>query len=173
VIRAPRCAVKKTSTTGVGETIFKRTKCVLLVSDVTLLRQTFALLLEGWTGLRTVQADSLAGGRGLLADLNGNVALAVVSVDTADGPGAGLIEHLNKLGLPVLAFGLEESTVPLARALDAGADDAISLESPMSHFIDKAAQLVMTRPAEYRRQDGTAITHEARSGNRGFPLPRE
>jgi hypothetical protein len=43
----------------------------------------------------------------------------------------------------------------------------------MSHFIDKAAQMVMTRPAEYRRQDGTAITHEARSGNRGFPLPRE
>ena len=131
---------------SVGGDIFARGKCVLLVSDVTLLRQTFALLLERCTGLRTVQTDSLAGGRGLLADLNGDVALAVVSVDTPDGPGTGLIERLRELGLPVLAFGLEESTGPLARALDAGAEDAISLGAPVSHLIDKAAQLVMPGP---------------------------
>ena len=124
-----------------------RGKCILLVSDVALLRQTFALLLERWTGLRTVQAESPAGGRGLLvADLNGEIALAVVSVDTPDGPDTGLIKVLRNLGLPVLAFGLEESTGPLARALDAGAEDAISLGEPVRYLIDRAAQLVMPGP---------------------------
>ena len=123
-----------------------RGKCILLVSDVALLRQTFALLLERWTGLRTVQAESPAGGRGLLADLNGDIVLAVVSVDTPDGSDTGLIKVLRNLGLPVLAFGLEESTGPLARALDAGAEDAISLGEPVSYLIDKAAQLVMPGP---------------------------
>ena len=123
-----------------------RGKCILLVSDVALLRQTFALLLERWTGLRTVQAESPAGGRGLLADLNGDIVLAVVSVDTPDGPDTGLIKVLRNLGLPVLAFGLEESTGPLARALDAGAEDAISLGEPVRYLIDRAAQLVMPGP---------------------------
>ena len=78
----------------------------------------------------------------MLADLGGDIALAVVSVDTADGPDTGLIERLRKLGLPVLAFGLEESTGPLARALDAGANNAISLGEPVANLIDEATQLV-------------------------------
>ena len=126
---------------SVGGDIFSQKKCVLLVSDVALLRQTFALLLERWTGLRTVQADSPAGGRGLLADLNGDIALAVVSVDTSDGPDTGLIERLRNLGLPVLAFGLEGSTSSLATALDAGADEAISLTAPMNDLFGRATQL--------------------------------
>jgi hypothetical protein len=67
-------------------------------------------------------------------------------VDTPDGPDTALIKVLRNLGLPVLAFGLEESTGPLARALDAGAEDAISLGEPVSYLIDKAAQLVMPGP---------------------------
>lgn len=114
----------------------------MLVSDVSLLRQTFALLLERWTGLRAVQADSLAWGRGLLADLDGDIALAVVSVDTVDGQDTVLIERLRGLGLPVLAFSLDENTGSLTRALDAGADDAISLGVPVSDFIGRAANLV-------------------------------
>ena len=113
----------------------------MFVSDVALLRQTFALVLERWTGLRTVQVASLDGERGLLADLDGDIALAIVSVDTTDGPDTGLIEHLHGLGLPVLAFGLEGSTDHLASALEAGADDAISLEAPVSQFVGKATQL--------------------------------
>jgi hypothetical protein len=99
------------------------------------------MLLEWRTGLRTVQADSLAGGCSLVADLNGEIALAVVSVDTSDGPDTGLIESLRLLGLPVLAFGFEGSTGSLARALDAGADDTISLGEPVNDFIGKAAKL--------------------------------
>jgi DNA-binding NarL/FixJ family response regulator len=121
--------------------VLTRTKFVLLVSDVALLRQTFALLLERWTGLRTVEAASPERWRGLLADLDGDIALAVVSVDTAGGPDIGMIERLRTLGLPVLAFGLDESTGHLARALDAGADDAITLEAPVNHFVGKAANL--------------------------------
>src|SRR5215207_4637793 len=120
--------------------MFTRTRCVLFVSDVALLRQTFALVLERWTGLRTVQVESLGEG-GLLADLDGDIALAVVSVDTADGPDTGLIERLHGLGLPVLAFGLEGSTDHLARALEVGADDTISLAAPVSQFVSKATQL--------------------------------
>ena len=107
-----------------------------------LLRQTFALVLERRIGLRTVQVESLDGERGLLADLDGDIALAVVSVDTADGPDTGPIERLHGLGMPVLAFGLEDSTDHLARALKAGADDTISLGAPVSQFVGKAAQLV-------------------------------
>ena len=118
---------------------------MLFVSDVALLRQTFALVLERWTGLRTVQADSPTGGSRLLADLDSDIALAVVSVDTADGPDTGLIERLHGLGLPVLAFGLEGSKERLTRALEAGADDAISLGVPVSQFVGKATQLASCR----------------------------
>ncbi|HEX5849634.1 MAG TPA: hypothetical protein VFY59_10600 [Rubrobacter sp.] len=62
-------------------------------------------------------------------------------MDTADGPDSGLIEHLHDLGLPVLAFGLKESEDLLARALEAGADDAISLHEAMAHFVARARQL--------------------------------
>src|SRR5215203_4519428 len=124
-----------------GERIFTQTKCVLLISDVTLLRQSFAMLLENRTGLRAVQTDSPDGARGMLADLNGDVALVVASVDTPEGPDTGLIEDLHGLGLPVMAFGAEGSTDSLAKALDAGADDAITLEVPVDHFIGRAAQL--------------------------------
>ena len=118
---------------------------MLFVSDVALLRQTFALVLERWTGLRTVQADSPTGGSRLLADLDSDIALAVVSVDTADGPDTSLIERLHGLGLPVLAFGLEGSKERLTRALEAGADDAISLGVPVSQFVGKATQLASCR----------------------------
>jgi len=106
-----------------------------------LLRQSFALLLERRTGLRAVQADSTAGAHGLLAGLNGDVALVVASVDTSNGPDTRLIEHLHGLGLPVMAFGFEGSTESLSRALDAGADDAITLGVPVDQFIGRAAQL--------------------------------
>jgi hypothetical protein len=138
----PAAPYRTRVTSAKGDIVFTRTKCVLLVSDVTLLRQTFALLLERWTGLRTVQADSPAGGRGLLADLDGDIALAVVSVDTSGGPDTGLIERLRTQGLPVLAFGLQGSKEPLAKALDAGADEAVSLEAPVSYFVGMATQLV-------------------------------
>jgi DNA-binding NarL/FixJ family response regulator len=77
----------------------------------------------------------------LLADLDGDIALAVVSVDTADGPHTDLIESLRGLGLPVLALGLQGSTDYLARALEAGPNDAISLKMPVSQLVGKAKQL--------------------------------
>jgi DNA-binding response OmpR family regulator len=88
-----------------------------------------------------VQAESPSEASGLLTALNGDIALVVVNVDAHDGPDIGLIKRVRGLGLPVLAFGLEGSTAPLARALDAGADDVISLGEPVNHFIGKAAQL--------------------------------
>ncbi len=106
-----------------------------------LLRQTFGLVLERFTGLRTAQAESHAGASRLLSELDGDIALAIVSVDTPDGPDAGLIEHLHERGLPVLAFGLKGSKDHLERALEAGADDAISLQEPMTHFVARARQL--------------------------------
>jgi DNA-binding NarL/FixJ family response regulator len=96
-----------------------------------------------------VETHSRAGGRELLADLNGNIALAVVSVDTPSGPDTSLIERLRERGIPVLAFGLEESTDTLTSALEAGANDAISLGAPMSHLIDKAEQLVSSSARQH------------------------
>ena len=77
----------------------------------------------------------------MLADLDGDIALAVVSMDTADGPDTGLIKRLHGLGLSVLAFGVEGSRDHLTRALEAGADDTISLGAPVSQFVVKATQL--------------------------------
>ena len=77
----------------------------------------------------------------MLVDLNGDVALVVASVDTSEGPDTRLIEGLHGLGLPIMAFGSEGSTDSLARALDAGADDAITLGVTVEHFIGRAAQL--------------------------------
>ena len=79
----------------------------------------------------------------------GGIALAVVSVDTSDGPGTGLIERMRKLGLPVLASGSEGSTGPLAGALDAGADDAISLGAPVNYLIGKAEQLASKSASQH------------------------
>lgn len=95
-----------------------------------------------------MQADSPVRARGMLADLNGELALVVVNVDTPDD---GLIEHVRALGVPVLAFGLERSMGPLARALDAGADDAISLGAPVTHLVGRAAQLA-SQASGYRHQ---------------------
>jgi hypothetical protein len=44
----------------------------------------------------------------------------------------------------MLAFGLEGSTDHLTRALEAGADDAISLAVPVSQFVNKATQLAFS-----------------------------
>jgi DNA-binding NarL/FixJ family response regulator len=126
---------------------------------VALLRQTFALVLERSTGLRTVQADSPTAGSRLLADIAGDVALAVVSVDTADGPDTTLIKSLHGLGLPVLAFGLEESTDHLTRALEAGADDTISLGAPVSQFVSKATQLAALDAAHTNGKTEPANVH--------------
>jgi DNA-binding NarL/FixJ family response regulator len=140
---------------------------------VALLRQTFALVLERWTGLRTVQADSPAAGSGLLADLDGDIALAVVSVDTADGPDTRLIQSLHERGLPVLAFGLEESTDGLSRALKAGADDAISLGAPVTQFVGKARQLAkaarftLSGPAVSQQGRGPTLPHENTGARKG------
>jgi hypothetical protein len=52
-----------------------------------------------------------------------------------------MIESLHGLGLPALALGLEGSTDHLARTLEAGANDAISLKMPVSQLVGKAKQL--------------------------------
>jgi hypothetical protein len=122
-----------------------------------LLRQTFALVLERWTGLRTVQADSPTAGNRLLADLAGDIALAVVSVDIADD--TGLVERLHGLGLPVLAFGLEGSTDYLTKALEAGADDGISLGAPVTQFVGKASHLAALDPAQNNGKTEPANAH--------------
>ncbi len=87
----------------------------------------------------------------MLADLNGELALVVVNVDTSD---EGLIEHVRGLGVPVLAFGGEGSSGPLARALDAGADDAISLGAPVTHLTGRAAQLALQATGIRRQASG-------------------
>lgn len=88
-----------------------------------------------------MQADSPAAGSKLLADLCDDIALAVVSVDTPDGPDTGLIEHLHAHDLPVLTFGMEDSKDLLTRARIAGADDTISLAAPVTRFTNQATQL--------------------------------
>ena len=100
-------------------------KRLLLVEDQALLREGLALLLEWGTGLRSVQAGSLAEARRILSDANDEPACVIVDLDLPDGDGIELLEQLH--GLPVLALTGDRSGKRSAQALEPRADEVLRL----------------------------------------------
>jgi DNA-binding response OmpR family regulator len=122
-------------------------KRILLVEDHALFRGCLAFLLERSTGLKCIQAGSFTEAHRVLDGLEGKVALAIVDLDLADGDGVELVERLRKLrfGVPVLVLTADRSLERRARALEAGADDALRVETSLDDLVGAITRLISGR----------------------------
>jgi len=113
-------------------------KRLLLVEDQALLREGLALLLEWGTGLRSVQAGSLAEAGRILSEAEDKPACVIVDIDVPDG-----IELLEQLrGLPVLAITGDRSVKRSVQALEAGADEVLPMAESAERIVDVVRQLI-------------------------------
>jgi DNA-binding NarL/FixJ family response regulator len=118
-------------------------KRALLVEDHSLFREVLAVILEGHTDLKhNVQASSLAEARRVLAELDTKVDLAIVDLDPPEGDATPLIEHLRKVGIPVMAFTADPSPKLRAQALQAGADEVLSTANSGEEIVGVVQRLV-------------------------------
>jgi DNA-binding NarL/FixJ family response regulator len=118
-------------------------KKVLLVEDHNLFRQVLALTLKYSTDFRkNVQARSPAEARQVLANWDDRFDLAIVDLDL---PGWGiteLIQILHELDVPVLALTNVQNLERRTRALQAGANEVLSMASSDKEFIRVVNRLV-------------------------------
>ena len=118
-------------------------KKVLLVQDHNLFRQVLALTLKYSTDLKeNVQARSPAEARQILANLDGTVDLAIVDLDLPGWGTIELIQELHKLDVPVLALTNAQSLEGRTRALEAGANEVLSMASPVENIVGAVNRLV-------------------------------
>jgi DNA-binding NarL/FixJ family response regulator len=115
-------------------------KRLLLVEDQALLREGLALLIEWGTGLRSVQAGSLAEARRILSEAKDKPACVIVDVDLPDGDGIELLQQLREL--PVLALTGDRGVKRCAQALEAGADEVLPMAESAERIVDVVRQLV-------------------------------
>ena len=117
----------------------------LVVEDLRLFREALAVMLEGQTDLKmTIQAGSLAEAREVWERLSGDIDLAIVDLDLKNGDGISLIENLREAApdVAVLALTSARSLEQRARALRAGANEVITLDSSSDQIIDAAKRLL-------------------------------
>jgi len=118
-------------------------KRLLLVHDNPLFREALALLLEWNMGLDSVQAGSVAEARRILGGPRDEVGLAVVDIDLPGRDGIELIEELCKAEteVPVLALTTGRSLQRYASALQAGAEEVITLGTPIEWLVEAIRRL--------------------------------
>lgn len=121
----------------------KKTKQLLFVEDHDLLRAAFALLLKWQLDFDSVQVRSLTEARRALSSLEGEVDLAIVDLDLPHGEGPHLIEELHEAqpDVPVLALTVSRSLERRARALEAGADEVLTLRTDAEEIIHAVRRL--------------------------------
>ena len=120
-------------------------KRALLVEDHAVFREALAAVLEEHTDLeKTVQAGSLPEVRRIWAHLTGEVDLVVVDLDLPNGDGISLIDNLREAEpeVPVLALTNARSLEQRARALRAGVDEVLTMETSSEQIIDTAERLL-------------------------------
>ena len=116
-------------------------KSVLLVDDHTLFRQVLAVTLKHRTDFKeNVQAGSLAEARQVLAARDGRVDLAIVDLPEEDA--TELIHILHELDIPVLAFIDVQSLEGRTRALQAGANEVLSMASSDEDIVSVVTRLI-------------------------------
>jgi DNA-binding NarL/FixJ family response regulator len=94
---------------------------VLLADDHHLFRELLATVLRQDTNFKeNVQAEFVAEARQHLRGLGGNIDLAIVDVDLANGEREEEIKELRAVGVPVLALTLVQSLHGRARAVRGG-----------------------------------------------------
>jgi DNA-binding NarL/FixJ family response regulator len=117
----------------------------LVVEDLRLFREVLAVMLEEQTDLKkTIQTKSLAEARRVWERLCGDIDLAIVDLDLTNGDGLSLIENLREAApdVPVLALTSARSLEQRARALRAGANEVITMDSSSDQIIDAAKRLL-------------------------------
>ena len=117
----------------------------LVVEDLRLFREALAVMLEEQTDLKKpIQTESLAEARRVWERLNGDIDLAIVDLDLTNGDGISLIENLREASpdVPVLALTSARSLEQRARALKAGANEVITMNSSSDQIIDAAKRLL-------------------------------
>ena len=117
----------------------------LVVEDLRLFREVLAVMLEEQTDLKkTIQTKSLAEARRVWERLCGDIDLAIVDLDLTNGDGLSLIENLREAApdVPVLALTSARSLEQRARALQAGANEVITMDSSSDQIIDAAKRLL-------------------------------
>jgi DNA-binding NarL/FixJ family response regulator len=117
----------------------------LVVEDLRLFREVLAVLLEEQTDLKkTIQTGSLAEARRVWERLSGDIDLAIVDLELTNDDGISLIENLREAApdVPVLALTSARSLEQRARALRAGANEVITMDSSSDKIIDAAKRLL-------------------------------
>ena len=117
----------------------------LVVEDLRLFREVLAVMLEEETVLKkAIQTWSLAEARRAWERLSGDSDLAIVDLDLTNGDGISLIENLREASpdVPVLALTSARSLEQRARALKAGANEVITMNSSSDQIIDAAKRLL-------------------------------
>ena len=115
-------------------------KRLLLVHDNALFREALALLLEWQMGLHSVHAGSVAEVHRILGDPHHEVCLAIVGIDLPNGDDAiELIEELREgePDCPVLALATARSLQRRTRALQAGAEEVLTIGEPIGEPIEE------------------------------------
>jgi DNA-binding NarL/FixJ family response regulator len=118
-------------------------KRVLLVEDHNLFRQVLAVTLKYRTDFReNVQARSLAEAHQVLANRDDRVDLAIIDLDLPGWGTIELIQKLHELDVPVLALTNVQSLDGRTRALQAGANEVLSMASSDTDIIGAVNRLI-------------------------------
>ena len=119
-------------------------KRVFLVQDKALFRGCLAVLLERRIGLECIQVGSFAEAHRALDHLQGEIDLAIVDIDLSDGDGVEIVERLYELwfDVPVLVLTADRSLERRTRALEAGADEAIGVQTYADNLVDAIKTLI-------------------------------
>jgi DNA-binding NarL/FixJ family response regulator len=117
-------------------------KKVLLVEDHNLFRQVLALTLKYRTDFReNVQARSPAEARQVLANWDDRFDLAIVDLDLPARGTIDLIQKLHELGVPVLALTNIRSPEECTWAVQAGANEVLSMASSDEEIVSVVYRL--------------------------------
>lgn len=123
------------------------TESLLLVEPNALFRDGLALLLKWRTGLRCIQVGSLAEAQFSLESAQEYVCV-LVDLDLPDGNGTELLKQPN--GPPTLALIRARSIKRQAQALEAGANEVVSLTEPPERILSAVQRLIDTTGAQSR-----------------------
>ena len=119
-------------------------KCVLLVEDHALFRESLAEIVKRCEGFeKPAQAGSLAEGRDRMMVLDDAVDIAVIDLSLPDGDGTDLIRKLREeqLDVPVLVLAESEDSQRHARVLEAGAERVFTKDTSIEEIIDTIRHL--------------------------------
>jgi DNA-binding NarL/FixJ family response regulator len=112
----------------------------LVVEHNRLFREGLALLLEWRTGLRSVQAGSLAEAKGVLEEAKEKPACIIVDLDLPDGEGTEVLKELD--GLPVLALIRSRNVERQAEAIGLGAEEVLLTTGPAAKMAAAVERLI-------------------------------